>query len=127
MYDMHSYNWKRWNREVPVINLGTSNIDNKRFENFAETWRESLSRLKLPNEISATSKINDTFQGNGYFLKYITENFKNTLVLATEFKKIYCDELNQIIFPEVVHAIEQQLQFKIKKHAEEFIKAHKQN
>ena len=26
VYDMHSYNWRRWDREVPVINLGTSNI-----------------------------------------------------------------------------------------------------
>ncbi len=125
VYDMHSYNWKRWDREVPVINLGTSNIDNQRFGHFVETWRESLSNLKLPHAIESTSKINDTFQGNGYFLKYITSNFNNTLVLATEFKKIYCDELEQIIFPEVVHAIEQQLQSKIKEHAEEFVKAHK--
>ncbi|MGJ8666033.1 MAG: N-formylglutamate amidohydrolase [Patiriisocius sp.] len=125
VYDMHSYNWKRWDREVPVINLGTSNIDNQRFGHFVETWRESLSNLKLPHAIESTSKINDTFQGNGYFLKYITSNFTNTLVLATEFKKIYCDELEQIIFPEVVHAIEQQLQSKIKEHAEEFVKAHK--
>lgn len=125
VYDMHSYNWRRWDREVPVINLGTANIDNDRFGEQVESWRHSLSQLALPNGIESTSKINDTFFGNGYFLKYITKNFKNTLVLATEFKKIYCDELGQLIFPEVVSAIEQQLQYKIKEHAESFYLAHK--
>jgi len=125
VYDMHSYNWRRWDREVPVINLGTANVDETKYANEIESWRQSLSELKLPNDIESTSKINDTFQGNGYFLKYITENFKNTLVLATEFKKIYCDELNQVIYPEVVTAIEKQLRNKIKEHAQDFYSAHK--
>jgi hypothetical protein len=120
VYDMHSYNWRRWDREVPVINLGTANLDNDRFGDSVEAWRKSLSELELPYDIESTSKINDTFQGNGYFLKFITQNFRNTLVLATEFKKIYCDELGETIFPEVVHAIEQQLQQKIKEHATSF-------
>ncbi len=125
VYDMHSYNWRRWDREVPVINLGTTNIDNERFGADVESWRQSLSELQLPHGIETTSKINDTFFGNGYFLKFITQNFKNTLVLATEFKKIYCDELQQIIFPEVVLSIEEQLQIKIREHADAFYKAHK--
>lgn len=125
IYDMHSYNWRRWDREVPVINLGTANIDTDRFGSSVEAWRKSLSGLQLPNGIESTSKINDTFQGNGYFLKYITNNFKNTLVLATEFKKIYCDELRAIIYPEVVHAIEQQLQTKVKEHAASFYSSFK--
>lgn len=120
VYDMHSYNWRRWDREVPVINLGTKNIDNARFGGFVNSWSDSLAELRLPNDIATTSKINDTFFGNGYFLKYITGNFKNTLVLATEFKKIYCDELRQVIFPEVVHAIEQQMRDRVKAHATAF-------
>ncbi|OIQ36116.1 MAG: hypothetical protein BM563_11405 [Bacteroidetes bacterium MedPE-SWsnd-G1] len=107
--DMHSYNWKRWDREVPTINIGSANIDNLRFGEDVELWREQLSKMILPNGIKSTSLINDTFQGNGYFLKYITLNFNNSLVLATEVKKIYCDELDQIIFPEVVRAIEKEL------------------
>jgi hypothetical protein len=120
VYDIHSYNWRRWDREVPVINLGTTNIDNDRFSGMVEVWRKSLSELQLPGVSETTSNINDTFFGNGYFLKYITKTFKNTLVLATEFKKIYCDELQQIIYPEVVAAIEEQLQTKLKEHAEAF-------
>ncbi|TBN00447.1 hypothetical protein EYD45_14360 [Hyunsoonleella flava] len=118
VYDMHSYNWKRWDRAVPTWNLGTSNIDNARFGDVIEDWRQSLSEIKFPNDIKSTSLINDTFQGNGYFLKYITKNFKNTLVLATEIAKVYCDEYEQVIFPEVVETVEEELKTRIPRHAE---------
>lgn len=125
VYDMHSYNWKRWDREVPTWNLGTSNIDNSRFGKAVEQWRISLSEMHLPNGIKTTSKINDVFQGNGYFLKYITQNFKNTLVLATEISKIYCDEYQQIVYPEVVSAVEEALKTKLPEHAAWFYKHYK--
>lgn len=125
VYDMHSYNWQRWDREVPTWNLGTSNIDNDRFGNQVELWRELLSSIKLPHNIKQSAKINDTFQGNGYFLKFITHNFQNTLVLATEIAKVYCDEYTQIIFPEVVAAAEQHLKTLLPKHAGEFYKTFK--
>ncbi|WP_203258423.1 N-formylglutamate amidohydrolase [Hyunsoonleella ulvae] len=118
VYDIHSYNWKRWDREVPTWNLGTSNVDNERFGSVIEDWRHSLSEIEFPHGIKSTSKINDTFQGNGYFLKYITKNFKNTLVLATEIAKVYCDEYEQVIFPEVVKTVEEELRTRIPKHAQ---------
>ena len=125
VYDMHSYNWKRWSREVPTWNLGTSNVDNNRFGKEIESWREILEKMPLPNRIKSTSKINDTFQGNGYFLKYITQNFKNTLVLATEIAKVYCDELTQTMYPEVVVAVEKYLRTELKNHANTFYQTHK--
>lgn len=120
VYDMHSYNWQRWDREVPTWNLGTTNIDNERFGKEIESWRQSLSEIKFPNGIKSTAAINNTFFGNGYFLKYITKSFKNTLVLATEIAKVYCDELNQVIFPEVVQAVEEQLKGRMREHANNF-------
>ena len=120
VYDMHSYNWQRWDREVPTWNLGTTNIDNDRFGNMVEVWRKSLSEMKLPNNIKSNAKINDTFFGNGYFLKYITANFKNTLVLATEIAKVYCDEYLQIIYPEVVESVRKAMEIKIPEHAKLF-------
>lgn len=120
VFDMHSYNWKRWDREVPTWNLGTANIDTPRFGAIAEAWSQKLGKMKLPNGIASTSKINDTFHGNGYFLKYITQNFANTLVLATEISKIYCDELTGIIYPEVVQSVEKQLKDLIPLQAREF-------
>lgn len=124
VYDMHSYNWKRWERHVPVVNIGTVNLDNDRFGQSIEDWRKSLQELALPGVDHCEANINDTFYGNGYFLKYITQSFQNTLVLATEFKKIYCDELRQVIFPEVVRAIADQLATKIPEHAHAFRAEH---
>jgi hypothetical protein len=121
VYDMHSYNWKRWTREVPTWNLGTANIDNERYANSIEAWRKSLGQIKLHHNIKPTADINNTFYGNGYFLKYITKHFKNTLVLATEIAKVYCDEERQVIYPEVVNAVEHQLKEQIKTHAAQFI------
>jgi len=120
VFDMHSYNWKRWDREVPTWNLGTSNIDNHRFGTLIESWRKRLGSMQLPHTIKSTSKINDTFQGNGYFLKYITNNFNNTLVLATEIAKIYCDEHEGILYPEVVRSVEDQLKELIPLQLKEF-------
>lgn len=122
VYDMHSYNWQRWDREVPTWNLGTTNIDNDRFGEMLELWRQSLSEINLPNNIKSTAKINDTFFGNGYFLKHITNNFKNTLVLATEIAKVYCDEYKQIIYPEIVESVRKALTIKIPDHAKLFNK-----
>ncbi len=120
VFDMHSYNWKRWDREVPVWNLGTINIDNDRFGRVVESWRAKLEGVHLPHTHTTTSRVNDTFFGNGYFLKSITKKFENTLVLATEIAKIYCDELTGIVFPEVVEAVEQQLKDLIPLQAREF-------
>ncbi|MBT8325974.1 MAG: N-formylglutamate amidohydrolase [Winogradskyella sp.] len=117
VYDMHSYNWKRWNREVPTWNLGTANIDMARFGDVVENFRAQLDTVTLPHHIRNNAKLNDTFYGNGHFLKYLTANTNNTLVLATEISKIYCDELEQIIYPEVVASVSKQLQTIIPKHA----------
>ena len=120
VYDIHSYNWKRWTRVVPTWNIGTANIDQVRFREEIDSWRQALSEIELPGDIPTTALVNDTFFGNGYFLKFISKNFENTLVLATEVAKIYCDELDQRIYPEVVRAIELGLESKIPAHAESF-------
>lgn len=120
VFDMHSYNWKRWNRKVPTWNLGTTQINEARFGAIAEAWCKKLSGVQLPKPLENTSKINDTFFGKGYFLKFITERFSHTLVLATEISKIYCDEETGIIFPEVVASVERQLLELIPLQAKEF-------
>ncbi len=118
VYDMHSFNWKRWSREVPTWNLGTKNIDEKRFQIEIEAWRKSLSQMNLPNGIKSTAAVNDTFYGNGYFLKFISSSFENTLVLATEIAKVYCDENKQLLYPEVIARIRQELTVRIPRHAD---------
>ncbi len=120
VFDMHSYNWKRWDREVPVWNLGTTQIDNERYGGIVEAWKERLSKMDLPNGIGSTSAVNNTFYGKGYFLGYITRHFENTLVLATEIAKVYCDEHSGIIYPEVVRSVEEHLKELIPLQVEEF-------
>ncbi len=121
VFDMHSYNWKRWDRAVPTWNLGTTNIDNDRYGESVTSWSQKLGSMSLPNGIESSSGINDTFQGNGYLLKYITENFNDTLVLATEIAKIYCDEETGIIYPEVVRSVEDHLKVLIPSQVKEFL------
>ncbi|MBT8315572.1 MAG: N-formylglutamate amidohydrolase [Maribacter sp.] len=120
VFDMHSYNWRRWDRPVPTWNLGTENIDNSRYGSIVDSWRGKLGDMKLPGPIPQSSEINDVFQGNGHFLKYITKNFENTLVLATEISKVYCDERNGIIYPEVVRSVERHLKELIPLQVKEF-------
>ena len=124
VYDMHSYNWKRWQREVPTWNLGAKNVDQERFYTDIEKWRQSLSEMKLPHGIKSTAAVNNTFYGNGYFLKYISSSFQNTLVLASEIAKVYCDEHKQILFPEVIAKVKMELEHRIPDHAASFAKDH---
>ena len=79
VYDMHSFNWKRWDREVPTWNLGTSNIDNDRFGEQVESWRQALAIIQLPHNIKKTDKLNNTFYGNVYFLKYIKKKINKKI------------------------------------------------
>jgi hypothetical protein len=123
-YDMHSYNWKRWDRKVPVFNLGTSNVDHNRYKVAIDQWQEILNNMTLPIEENITCEVNDVFQGNGYFLKYVTSNSLNALVLATEISKIYCDEETGVIYPEVVHTLKDKLKYYIQSHAHRFYDRH---
>ncbi len=121
VYDIHSYNWKRWDRPVPVFNIGAEKIDNEKFGNYVESWRDELSQIEL-GDIHNYTAINDVFYGRGYLLGFITNRFKNTLVLATEVSKIYCDELTGESFPEVINQIKEGFKTAILNHAFAFIK-----
>ena len=119
VYDMHSYNHKRWDRKVPLFNIGAERIDMNRFGAVVEHWRSELETIKLDN-IENISAINDVFYGRGYNLEYITNNFKNTLVLATEIKKVYCNELTGDDYPNIIKSLQQQLKLRILNNANFF-------
>lgn len=121
VYDIHSYNWKRWDRPVPVFNIGAEKIDLEKFGKYVESWRDELSQIEL-GDIHNYTAINDVFFGRGYLLGFITNRFKNTLVLATEVSKIYCDELTGESFPEVINQIKEGFKTAILNHAFSFIK-----
>lgn len=105
VYDIHSYNFERWERDVPLFNIGTENIDQKRYDSTIQHWKEELQSIQLPNIVNQ-SEINDVFYGRGYNLEYLSTNFENTLVLATEVKKVYCNELTGDIYPKVIRLLQ---------------------
>jgi hypothetical protein len=101
VYDVHSYNHKRWDRDVPVFNIGVEKIDTEKYAKYINNWKEELEQIEL-KDITVKAELNDVFYGRGYNLEYITNNFNNTLVLATEISKIYCDEKTGEIYPQVI-------------------------
>jgi uncharacterized protein (TIGR02421 family) len=107
VYDVHSYNFLRYNNETPIFNLGTERVDRKKYERFINYWLKELRKIELPG-IDNSTEENDVFKGKGYLLEYITKNFNNTLVFATEVKKIYCNEENGEIYPLVIDELTEQ-------------------
>jgi uncharacterized protein (TIGR02421 family) len=106
VYDIHSYNYKRWDREVPMFNIGTERINNEKYGKYVTHWFDELRKITISDEPNTTG-INDVFYGRGYNLEYITKNFPNTLVLATEIKKIYCNESTGDSFPNIIRSLQQ--------------------
>jgi hypothetical protein len=123
-YDLHSYNYKRWDRPVPVFNIGTTQVNEELYKVAIDQWQEILNNVSLPISQKVTCTVNDVFKGNGFFLKYVTSNSVNSLVLATEVSKIYADEETGVIFPEVVHALRDKLKYYIQSHAYRFYDRH---
>ena len=104
-----------------MFNIGAERVDNERYGNYVESWRDELANIELEN-IHNYSAINDVFYGRGYLLEFVTNRFKNTLVLATEVSKIYCDELTGESFPEIINQIKEGFKSAILNHAYEFVK-----
>jgi len=120
VYDVHSYNHKRWDREVPVFNIGAERVDLDKYGKYVENWKSELDKIELPN-IKVKAKINDVFFGRGYNLEYITSNFKNTLVLATEISKVYCNEESGECYPQIIKHIQVKFKKAILNHANLFV------
>ncbi len=117
VYDIHSYNYKRVKDcEPPLFNIGSKEINEKKFGSYVKSWKEELSKIEISNTVNNTT-INKLFYGKGYFLGFISSKFKNTLVLATEVKKVYVDETTGDTFPEVINEIRLGLKNAIITHA----------
>ncbi len=122
VYDLHSYNWRRWEREVPTWNIGAENVNMDVFGEGVQDWLEELKRIELDHGIPNTVAVNDVFFGRGFNLSFITENFKNTLVLATEIAKVYCNEETGEPYPSVIRAVKMKLKKAVLNHAHAFSK-----
>lgn len=98
VFDLHSYNYKRIERETPAFNIGTEQIDIDRWGRVVERFRTSLNKLKLANE-PVTAALNDVFYGRGYLISHVNSRFENTLVIPGEVKKVFMDETTGESYP----------------------------
>lgn len=119
VYDIHSYNL-RGDDKKPVFNIGTERVNKEKFEIFTKHWKEQLSKIELTTAESRAA-INEVFYGRGYFLEHISKKFDNTLVLATEVSKIYCNEKNGDTYPMIVEDLHLQLKRAILQNTKYFI------
>ncbi|MGM0462141.1 MAG: flavohemoglobin expression-modulating QEGLA motif protein [Fibrobacterota bacterium] len=103
VFDIHSYNYRRWDRPVPLFNIGTEQVDTAVFQPVIDTWVTRLSRCSIANESGV--KCNDVFFGRGYNLRFVKTHFPRSLVLATEIKKVYCDERTGESYPQVIQEL----------------------
>lgn len=79
--------------DVPLFNIGTEQLDTQRWQAIIDQWVERLGRISLPG-IEVRAAINEVFYGRGYQTTFAGKRCQNTLVLPTELKKVFMDELS---------------------------------
>ena len=93
VYDNHSYNYKRHERkDLPVFNLGTTSVKSESWRPVINTWLAALKDISVDGA-DITAAENDIFYGKGYLAGHCHGLYDNVLVLATEVKKVFMDEL----------------------------------
>ncbi|NOU50474.1 flavohemoglobin expression-modulating QEGLA motif protein [Pseudoalteromonas sp. JBTF-M23] len=104
IFDIHSYNYKRIERDTPTFNIGSSQIDVERWGKVAEQFEKQLNKIELPN-IDVRAATDEVFQGRGYLISHVNAHFDNTLVLPTEVKKVFMDETSGEVYPLVLEEL----------------------
>lgn len=120
VYDIHSYNFQRIDRETPLFNVGTQQIDGRRWRNAIPSLVSLLSDVEIPNTETSVG-INDVFMGNGYQAKFIKQHCRSSLCIPLEIKKVYMNELTGEPYPLVIEQIKNQLTQVLVKHASSVI------
>ena len=104
VFDIHSYNYKRIEKDSPTFNIGSSQIDIERWGNVVNQFEKQLNKIELPN-LNVRAATDEIFQGRGYLITHINAHFDNTLVLPTEVKKVFMNETSGEIYPLVLEEL----------------------
>ncbi len=119
VYDIHSYNITRQQangfENPPVFNLGTAALDRIRWKEPIESWLNHLAAIALPG-IETTVAENEVFYGKGEFCKQLSSWDPRILVLPTEVSKVYMDEINGTIYPNILQALREGLEKAMDRH-----------
>jgi len=121
VYDLHSYNHKRdiyAGRNLPLFNLGTTELPRDKFSEDIKFFLSLLSKLKIEEHENYTAE-NDIFKGKGQFLKFITGISSQTVTYALEIKKVFCDENSGEYSEGIINNLEEEFNKVIKKHTKE--------
>ncbi len=121
VYDIHSYNCKRPGMgDVPLFNIGTEQLDTQRWQATIDQWVEQLGGIQLPG-VEVRAAINEVFYGRGYQATFVGKRCRNTLVLPTELKKAFMDELSGEPLPDVLEVLHREFEQAITVHAQHFL------
>lgn len=120
LYDIHSYNYHRIEKDTPVFNLGTKQVNGRRWHKELQQLVSRLNEVELPN-VDVSAKANDVFKGMGYQATFVKENFTNTLIMPIEVKKIYMNENRGENFPLVIEKLKEAMKTVLTEHAAETI------
>ena len=101
VFDIHSYNHKRIEKNTPTFNIGSGQIDVERWGNVVSQFEKQLNQITLPN-LEVRAATDEVFHGRGYLITHVNAHFDNTLVLPTEVKKIFMDEVTGDVYPLVL-------------------------
>jgi len=93
VYDIHSYNHRRHERkDTPVFNLGTTSVKSEKWRPVIDGWLAAMKSMQVDG-VDITAAENDVFLGKGNLAAHCHSLYDNVLVLATEVKKVFMDEL----------------------------------
>lgn len=93
VYDNHSYNYRRHDRDdLPVFNLGTTSVKSDSWRPLIDAWLKALQEMSV-EAVDITAAENDIFYGKGNLAGHCHGLYDNVLVLATETKKVFMNEL----------------------------------
>ena len=104
VFDIHSYNYKRIEKNTPTFNIGSGQIDTERWGNIVSQCEKQLNRIVLPN-LEVRAATDEVFHGRGYLITHVNAHFDNTLVLPIEVKKIFMDESTGDVYPLVLEEL----------------------
>ena len=121
VYDTHSYNYRRHERtDLPVFNLGTSSVKSDSWRPAIDAWLSALQAMKVDG-VEVTAAENDIFFGKGQLAAHCHSRYDDVLVLATEVKKVYINELSGEPEAEVLPSMQRQFNATVAANTADFI------
>ena len=121
VFDIHAYNYKQIEESTPTFNIGSEQIDVERWGSVVKQFEKHLNNIILPN-INVRTATDEVFSGRGYLITHINAHFDNTLVIPTEVKKIFMDEVTGDVYPLVLEELKAGLKSAISETAAFFVR-----